>query len=559
MPGQDVKYDNRRYRFQKMVRETLTAIAFLLPNFVFFMVITFLPIFVTFFLSFTEWDGISSFVPKAESIKVSFKTSTNALSNITIAKGTKLQYRTMDNEYKDLTTTVKFVLQKDVVIPPNTTEYPLVDLGVLLFKDTPTTKDENGEPILAFDTNSVSADELVYMKEGKVFGPKDMNIVSYNLRYDDKSFVKGVGVAINMKYSGKEIIFTMVKQNNTLTVPKGTTFVAEVGIKKIVASRVNTWEFVLDKDVKILSNKTEISNPVELWATKGGRIDLTAGEKFEMVPGISNVTAFVKFLGDDTKKNALGEKGGTGVNGLQMVGLKNYKALMSDLRFREYFFNTMIFLLVIPIGMALSLVMALAMNQPLKGIVVFRVLYYLPVISNMVAIALLWRWILNSDYGLLNNILSAIGVANPPKWLSDKTWAKVGIIIVDVWKGAGYNMLLYLAGLQGIPHYLYEAAEIDGATGFQQFMTITWPLLGPTNFFIIITGLIGGFQAFGTQFVMMGGGPAGSTTTIVYYIYNNAYQWYRMGYATAIAVVLFLVIMIITIFNWLMSERQIDY
>ncbi|OHD56535.1 MAG: hypothetical protein A2Y33_15335 [Spirochaetes bacterium GWF1_51_8] len=224
-----------------------------------------------------------------------------------------------------------------------------------------------------------------------------------------------------------------------------------------------------------------------------------------------------------------------------------------------YFLNTLFFLLEIPLGMILSLIMALAMNQPLKGIVVFRVLFFLPVISNIVAIALLWRWILNADYGFVNEMLRAIGIANPPQWFGDKDWAKIAIIIMDVWKGAGYNMMLYLAGLQGIPHYLYEAADIDGATGWQQFLNITWPLLSPTNFFILIMGIIGGFQAFGSQFVMTSGGPAGSTTTLVYYIYNHAYKWSNMGYATAIAVILFIFVMVITVINMRLTESSVEY
>ena len=139
----------------------------------------------------------------------------------------------------------------------------------------------------------------------------------------------------------------------------------------------------------------------------------------------------------------------------------------------------------------------------------------------MVAVALLWRWIYNPDFGLLNSFLRMIGIKNPPQWLSSTFWAKPALIIMGVWKGAGYNMVLYLAGLQGIPEMYYEAARIDGASKWQQFWKITWPLLGPTNFFIIVMGVIGTFQYFGPIYVMTGGGPAGSTTTIVYDIISN--------------------------------------
>ncbi len=199
------------------------------------------------------------------------------------------------------------------------------------------------------------------------------------------------------------------------------------------------------------------------------------------------------------------------------------------------------------------------MNNKVKGIVFFRTIYFLPVISSMVAVALLWRWIYNPDFGLLNSFLRMLGIKNPPQWLSSTVWAKPAIMIMWIWKGAGYNMLLYLAALQGIPYQLYEASSIDGANGWQKFWHITFPMLSPTNFFIVIMGIIGGFQAFGEIYVMTGGGPAGSTTTIVYYIYNNAFQWFKMGYASAIAWFLFLIILIATLLQWKYAGSKVEY
>lgn len=243
----------------------------------------------------------------------------------------------------------------------------------------------------------------------------------------------------------------------------------------------------------------------------------------------------------------------------KFVGLANFINLVQDPLFWKYFLNTIFFMLGIPVGMAVSLILALLMNSKIKGIVVFRTVYFLPVVSSMIAVALLWRWIYNPDFGLLNSFLKWIGIVNPPQWLSSKVWAKPAIMIMWIWKGAGYNMLLYLAALQGIPQQLYEAADIDGASPWQRFWNITLPMLGPTNFFIVIMGIIGGFQTFGEIFVMTGGGPAGSTTTIVYYIYNNAFQWFKMGYASSIAWFLFIIIFIATLVQWKYAGQKVEY
>lgn len=241
------------------------------------------------------------------------------------------------------------------------------------------------------------------------------------------------------------------------------------------------------------------------------------------------------------------------------VGLENFVKLIRDKNFWYYLSNTLYFMAGIPLGMAVSLALALALNRKLRGITIYRTFYFLPVISSMVAVALLWRWIYNPDFGLLNSFLRMIGIKNPPQWLSSTFWAKPALIIMGVWKGAGYNMVLYLAGLQGIPEMYYEAARIDGASKWQQFWKITWPLLGPTNFFIVVMGVIGTFQYFGPIYVMTGGGPAGSTTTIVYYIYNNAFQWFHMGYAAAISWFLFLMMFAVTFIQFRYMGKIIHY
>lgn len=248
-------------------------------------------------------------------------------------------------------------------------------------------------------------------------------------------------------------------------------------------------------------------------------------------------------------------------NFIQLLGFHSEPGIgivPNDPLFWKYLANTMFFMLGIPIGMAASLALALAMNQKLKGIVIFRTVYFLPVISSMVAIALLWRWIYNPDFGLFNSFLGWFGIKGP-NWLSDTLWAKPALMIMGLWGGTGYSMLLYLAGLQGISEEFYEASRIDGASKWQQFWYITFPLLSPVHFFMLIMGVIGGFQAFGSMYVMTGGGPAGSTTTIAYYIYNNAFQWFKMGYASAIAWILFLMAFVVTIFQWKFVGKRVHY
>ncbi|MFA6666336.1 MAG: sugar ABC transporter permease [Armatimonadota bacterium] len=261
----------------------------------------------------------------------------------------------------------------------------------------------------------------------------------------------------------------------------------------------------------------------------------------------------------------------------KFVGLANFVALLgfhreggvivaNDPLFWKYIGNTLFFMLNIPICMAGALVVAMVMNQKLKGIVIFRTIFFLPSICAGVALCLLWKWILNPDYGLLNQILGAVFSlfhinAALPGWLSNPAWAKPGIMLMGFWGAiGGMNMILYLAALQGVPKELYEAAEIDGANGWRKFWAVTMPFISPTTFFIAIMGVISGFQSgFMQAYVMTEGGPAGATTTIDYYIYNNAYQWLHMGYASAIAWFLFIVIFLVTLVNWRFGGKLVHY
>lgn len=237
----------------------------------------------------------------------------------------------------------------------------------------------------------------------------------------------------------------------------------------------------------------------------------------------------------------------------QFVGVKNYTEMFfNDPRFWKALFNTAYFtFLSVPIGLVLSIAVALLMNQKVKGIGIYRTLFYLPsVVGGGVAMAVLWKWIFNADSGLLNymiSLLTGIPIADCPKWLASEVWSKPALVIMSWW-GVGGSMIIYLAGLQGIPTTLYEAAEIDGANRWQQFWTVTIPGLSPVIFFQLIIAIVGSFQIFTQVDVMTDhlGGPADSTLVMVLYIYQKAFKYYQMGYASALAWVLFIVIMLAT-------------
>jgi multiple sugar transport system permease protein len=241
------------------------------------------------------------------------------------------------------------------------------------------------------------------------------------------------------------------------------------------------------------------------------------------------------------------------------IGLGNYQALLKDDLFWTSMRNTLYYVGgVVPAGLILSLLLALAMNQKLRGIVIFRSIFFLPTISSSVAISLMWLWIYNPEFGVLNFLLRLVGIKGPA-WLSSSEWAMPAIIIMATWRGLGYNMLIYLAGLQGIPDVYYEAAEIDGAGGWAKFRHITVPLLSPTTFMLLILNVIGAFQVFEYTYVMTQGGPVYATLTIVLHIYNNAFRSFVMGYASALAYVLFFILLGLTIIQFRLQNRWVHY
>lgn len=250
----------------------------------------------------------------------------------------------------------------------------------------------------------------------------------------------------------------------------------------------------------------------------------------------------------------------------RFAGLSNFVELLSNADFWVYLSNTLFLMLAIPIGIAIHLGVALVMNRKLREVAVYRVAWFVPSVASGVAILLLWQWVFNPDAGLLNNLLAPalrlLGMEKP-RWLLSETYAgaKSAFMIMGLWSGAGgMGVLMYLAALQNVPRSLYEAAEIDGAGWWGRFRHVTWPMVSPTTFFLFITGIIGGFQAgFQNAYVLTQGGPNGMTTTLAYYLYQQAYENYRMGYAAAIAWVVFLFVALFTAINWRAAGRRVVY
>jgi multiple sugar transport system permease protein len=241
------------------------------------------------------------------------------------------------------------------------------------------------------------------------------------------------------------------------------------------------------------------------------------------------------------------------------VGLSNYVRLFSTPLNWQVFGNTLYYMgVIVPVGTALALGLALALNRGLRGIVLLRSLYFLPVISSTVAVSLVWGWLYNQQFGLINYLLSLVGITGPA-WLADTRTAMPAVIIMSIWKGLGYNMVIFLAGLQGIPQELYEAAKIDGAGAWAQFRYVTFPLVSPTTFFVVVLSTIAAFQVFDQTYVMTGGGPAYSTTTLALFIYQNAFQWFHMGYAAALSYVLFAAVAVVTLVQFRVQGRFVFY
>lgn len=247
-------------------------------------------------------------------------------------------------------------------------------------------------------------------------------------------------------------------------------------------------------------------------------------------------------------------------NPARFIGLDNYANLLRDPIFARVMGNTAYFVLLsVPVQMVLGLGCALALNRGIRGQTFFRIAYFLPVVTSTIAAALVWAWLFNANFGLINALLTLFGVTNVPRWLASTKWAMPAVIIVSIWQNLGYAMVLFLAGLQNIRTDLYDAAAIDGAKGWRRLWFITLPLLSPTTFFVLIISIIGSFQIFELVFVMTQAGPANATNTLVYYIYQNGFQFYQMGYASAAAMILFVIVLIMTLVQYGLQNRWVHY
>ncbi|NPV79438.1 MAG: sugar ABC transporter permease [Firmicutes bacterium] len=241
------------------------------------------------------------------------------------------------------------------------------------------------------------------------------------------------------------------------------------------------------------------------------------------------------------------------------VGLANFAELFThDELFWTSLYNTVYYTVFsVPLGLIASVAIALLLNMKVGGMAFYRTVYYLPSIVPAVAVAVLWRWLLNPQYGLINGLLMKLHLP-PIGWIADPKWAKPALILMGLWTIGG-SIVIYLAGLQDIPNHLYEAAEIDGATSWHKTIHITLPLLSPTIFFNLVMGLIWSFQYFTEAFVMTRGGPANSTLFYSLYLYNNAFVYFKMGYASAMAWLLFLLVLLVTALTFRSSVKWVHY
>jgi multiple sugar transport system permease protein len=245
-----------------------------------------------------------------------------------------------------------------------------------------------------------------------------------------------------------------------------------------------------------------------------------------------------------------------GFSGLSFAGFGNIRRLLNDDYLRHALINNFIFALVtVPSAMVIGLVVAVVLNRHVYAKGLLRTLFFLPYVSSLVAISVVWSVLYNAQNGPINALLRSWGIDNPPGWLGSTSWALPAIIIMVVWTYIGYTMVLYMAGLQGVPKDLYEASSIDGAAGIRQFFSITVPMLKPTSFLIAVTLIISTFQVFAVVNVMTQGGPVNSTMVIAYHVYLTAFQNYKMGYAAAMSWVLFIIIFAVTLIQWRSQKK----
>jgi multiple sugar transport system permease protein len=240
------------------------------------------------------------------------------------------------------------------------------------------------------------------------------------------------------------------------------------------------------------------------------------------------------------------------------VGLANFRTLLADPLLGRTLINTAYYALgTVPLGIGLGLGLAILLNRQRRGVHLFRTAFFLPAVISGVATVLLWGWVLNPRFGAINAFLAAIGVRGPG-WLQDEAWAMPALILMSLW-GIGTSMVIYLAALQGVPRELYEAASLDGAGQWSRFRHVTWPLISPVTLFLLVVNLIGSFQVFTPTYILTRGGPNNATLTLPLYIYLNAFAWGRLGYASTLALILFVAILALTLLQFRLADRWVFY
>lgn len=243
----------------------------------------------------------------------------------------------------------------------------------------------------------------------------------------------------------------------------------------------------------------------------------------------------------------------------EFIGMANYTELLGDGEFWAAVGHTFQFLLMyLPLVFVGGLLVAVALNRGVRAIGLLRGMYFLPVVTSWVVVALLWKWLLNPSGGLVNEVLGWVGITGPG-WWTDPAWAMASVVLATAWKDLGFVMVIFLAGLQSIPEDYYEAAIVDGAGAWARFRHVTWPLLSPSSFFVLTISLINGFQVFDQVFVMTRGGPAGATTVLVERVYTNAFRYSEMGYAAAMSWALFFIIIVFTALQFRGQDRWVHY
>lgn len=242
--------------------------------------------------------------------------------------------------------------------------------------------------------------------------------------------------------------------------------------------------------------------------------------------------------------------GGT-VNPMKFTGIQNYLRLFADSKFQNAYWNTLVYALgYVPLTLVLSLLLAIVLNAKIRGRNFFRTLSFFPYVASIVAVASVWNMLFNPSMGPVNMLLSALGIENLPRWSADKNWAMITVILFSVWRSIGYYMIIFLAGLQGINADLYEAASLDGAGKWKQFLNVTLPQLKPTTFFVVVMLTIGSFKVYDQIFLITQGGPGDRTMVLVYYIYNQAFKYSDYGYASTVSIVLFLTVLAVTLIQF---------